>query len=38
MAEQTKKYKEALKKVDREKRYTLEEALEVLSEMPRKKI
>ena len=28
MAEKTKKYKEALKKVDREKRYTLEEALD----------
>jgi len=37
MAEQTKNYKEALKKVDREKRYTLEEALEVLSAMPQRK-
>jgi len=37
MAEQTKYYKEALKKVDREKRYTLEEAIELLAEMPQRK-
>jgi large subunit ribosomal protein L1 len=37
MAENTKKNREAREKVDREKRYTLEEALDLLSEMPERK-
>jgi large subunit ribosomal protein L1 len=37
MAEKTKKYKEALKKVDREKRYTLEEAIDLIADMPQRK-
>ncbi|OPY66064.1 MAG: 50S ribosomal protein L1 [Syntrophorhabdaceae bacterium PtaU1.Bin034] len=37
MAEKAKKYMEAREKVDREKRYTLEEALDLLSEMPPRK-
>ncbi len=37
MAEKAKKYREALEKVDREKRYSLEEALDVLGQMPERK-
>ena len=37
MAEQSKKYKEAIEKVDREKRYSLEEALDLLAQMPERK-
>ncbi len=37
MAEKAKKYREAMEKVDREKRYSLEEALDVLGQMPERK-
>ncbi len=37
MAEKAKKYREAREKVDREKRYSLEEALDLLSQMPPRK-
>ena len=37
MAENTKKNRQAREKVDREKRYSLEEALDLLSEMPERK-
>jgi large subunit ribosomal protein L1 len=37
MAEKTKKYKEMMEKVDREKRYALEEALDLLTELPPRK-
>jgi large subunit ribosomal protein L1 len=37
MAEKAKKYNEAREKVDREKRYTLEEALDLLGQMPARK-
>jgi large subunit ribosomal protein L1 len=37
MAKQAKKYREAREKVDREKKYPLEEALDLLGEMPERK-
>jgi large subunit ribosomal protein L1 len=37
MAEKAKKYREAREKVDRERKYTLEEALDLLVEMPARK-
>ncbi len=37
MAEKSKKYKEAREKVDREKKYALDEALDLLAEMPERK-
>jgi large subunit ribosomal protein L1 len=37
MAEKAKKYREAREKVDREKRYSLDEALDLLGEMPERK-
>jgi large subunit ribosomal protein L1 len=37
MAQKSKKYREAIEKVDREKRYTLEEAIDLLVQMPERK-
>ncbi len=37
MAEKAKKYREAREKVDREKRYSLDEALDLLGQMPERK-
>jgi large subunit ribosomal protein L1 len=37
MAQKSKKYREAIEKVDREKRYTLEEAIDLIVQMPERK-